>query len=370
MNDKTTNKNHLNNDHNTDRFIPITEKEIKFHCPKNDQYKIQNPNNYNNKIDHYGQSRIPALSSNQILFPPKQQQQISIAWRNLRVEVRSGRMKWSKKKAILQRLNGSFTYHSLNALMGPSGSGKTTLLNCLSGNCDSYYLTTESEIYLNVCEKKNPISYIISQHVHENIMARMSVLDILTYAYKFKNNYHLNKMEREQHIHTVLTELMLPLDILDRTFHQCSSGQQKRVAIAQELMALQQPTFLFLDEPTTGLDSVSAFEVVRCLRHLSTNYRITILASIHAPNHETLCLFDHLYVLSKGGVCIYSGKPNLIGPLLERDTSVKLSPVQPPIEALIHIACGNGMYINVYKWLWPRKVVTRSLFVCLSILLY
>lgn len=54
----------------------------------------------------------------------------SLAWRNLRYEVRPI---FGAKKVILNRLNGYFDCGSLNGLMGPSGAGKTTLLNCLGG---------------------------------------------------------------------------------------------------------------------------------------------------------------------------------------------------------------------------------------------
>lgn len=55
---------------------------------------------------------------------------ISLAWTNLRVEV--GQV-FTKKKLILNRLNGHFEGGTVNALLGVSGAGKTTLLKVLSG---------------------------------------------------------------------------------------------------------------------------------------------------------------------------------------------------------------------------------------------
>ncbi|OTF83402.1 hypothetical protein BLA29_013657, partial [Euroglyphus maynei] len=112
----------------------------------------------------------------------------------------------------------------------------------------------------------------------------------------------------------VLEQLLLDHKVLDRRFDLCSGGEQKRIALAQELMSLKAPTFLFVDEPTTGLDSHAALLMVRCLRKLADdpNNRLTILASIHSPNSEILEMFDKLYILAKGGVCIYSGLPTLL----------------------------------------------------------
>ena len=96
--------------------------------------------------------------------------------------------------------------------------------------------------------------------MHESIVSSMTVGHILHYAYRFKNGGR-GREAVASHMDTVMAQLMLPRDLLGRQFGQCSGGEQKRIAIAQELMALTPPTFLFVDEPTTGLDSAAAFEV-------------------------------------------------------------------------------------------------------------
>ncbi len=54
------------------------------------------------------------------------------------------------------------------------------------------------------------------------------------------------------HMASIARQLLLSEDVLRQTFEVCSGGQQRRVATAQELMALEKPSFLFVDEPTTG----------------------------------------------------------------------------------------------------------------------
>ena len=68
-------------------------------------------------------------------------------------------------------------------------------------------------------------------------------------------------------------------------------------------MSLAKPPFLFVDEPTTGLDSNAAVEVMNSLKHLATNYKMTVIVFIHLSNDEIVNLFDKLYVLAKGGLC-------------------------------------------------------------------
>ena len=138
-----------------------------------------------------------------------------------------------------------------------------------------------------------------------------------------------------------MEELLLQPEILNRHFDQCSGGEQKRIAIGQELMNISKPDFLVLDEPTTGLDSTAAHKVVQCLKKLAQKYQITVIASIHAPNHETLSLFDKIYVLAKGGVAIYSGPPTGILDCLKLEINLVEIQNQPPVEAIIKIACNR-----------------------------
>ena len=274
--------------------------------------------------------------ANNVLNKPNN---ISIGWKNLQYEVNQFSGWTFKRKPIVQQLNGFFEHNSLNALMGPSGAGKSTLLSCFAGNMVQNGLTRDSEIYLD-SNKKATNFIFIEQHVHESIVGRMTIGQIFRYAFKFKNGSTSNAIMK-RHIDQVMSELMLPLELLDRLFQNCSGGEQKRVAIGQELMALERASFLAIDEPTTGLDSSAALHVVQCLKRLTENSPITIIASIHVPNNETLDLFNKLYILAKGGVCIYSGGPNQIQSFLEQNLQLTIAKEQPPIEALIKLAC-NG----------------------------
>ena len=66
---------------------------------------------------------------------------------------------------------------------------------------------------------------------------------------------------------------------------------------------------MFLDEPTTGLDSASAFVVVAALKMVALDRRI-VLCSIHLPSSHIYDLFDDLCLLSNGET-IYFGEAKL-----------------------------------------------------------
>eukprot|EP01039_Chlorochromonas_danica_P004846 gene4846-5314_t len=76
-----------------------------------------------------------------------------------------------------------------------------------------------------------------------------------------------------------------------------SGGQKKRLAIGIEIIHL--PNLIFLDEPTTGLDSSMAYEVISIVQGL-TQFNRTILCTIHQPSVRTFHLFHNLLLLAEG----------------------------------------------------------------------
>lgn len=68
-----------------------------------------------------------------------------------------------------------------------------------------------------------------------------------------------------------------------------SGGERKRTSIGVELIT--DPSLVFLDEPTTGLDSFTATSVIEILRYLAESGR-TIISTIHQPNSDIYEMFD------------------------------------------------------------------------------
>jgi energy-coupling factor transporter ATP-binding protein EcfA2 len=83
-----------------------------------------------------------------------------------------------------------------------------------------------------------------------------------------------------------------------------SFEQRKRVSIGVELAA--NPSILFLDEPTTGLDSLAAQALVRNLRTVASTGR-SIVCTIHQPSALIFHSFDSLLLLKRGGQTVFFG---------------------------------------------------------------
>lgn len=82
-----------------------------------------------------------------------------------------------------------------------------------------------------------------------------------------------------------------------------SGGERKRTSIGVELIT--DPSLIFLDEPTTGLDSYTATQVMSILKNLANSGR-TIIQTIHQPNSDIYAMFDKLMLLAQGRVLFYN----------------------------------------------------------------
>lgn len=86
-------------------------------------------------------------------------------------------------------------------------------------------------------------------------------------------------------------------------FKGVSGGERKRTAIGVELIT--DPSLIFLDEPTTGLDSYTSTQIMRLLKSLADSGR-TIIQTIHQPNSEIFENFDQLMLMACGKILYFN----------------------------------------------------------------
>lgn len=194
--------------------------------------------------------------------------------------------------------------------MGPSGSGKSSLLNILTGFTTA---NVTGAVKINGSTQnfksiRNQSAYIMQD---QNLYPLLNVRESMSFAINFKTGRKLNSRQQKEKCESILKQLRLN-DALDTFVQDLSGGQQKRLSIAIELV--DDPKILFLDEPTTGLDSLSATQCLTLLKKLALEGK-TIICTIHAPSALLFEKFDYLYVLAEGS-CIYQGSSNNVVPFL------------------------------------------------------
>jgi ABC-type multidrug transport system ATPase subunit len=211
-------------------------------------------------------------------------------------------------KRILSNSSGVVKSGEFLAIMGPSGAGKTTLLSYISGKPQKNLKVDSGEILLN----KIPIDKLFYKAMIGFVPQQDIILESLTprEAFRFTAQFTVNKPPDiiEKLVDQNLEELGL-MGCADRMIgggliRGISGGEKKRASIGTELIF--NPSVLFLDEPTTGLDSFTSQKLAELLKFLAIKKNRTIVATIHQPNSQIFNQFDKLLLL-KNGTTIYMG---------------------------------------------------------------
>lgn len=243
----------------------------------------------------------------------------------------------SYTKDLLSSVSASLAPGTLTAILGGSGSGKTTLLNTVSSRISSSRLSQSGSILFN---SQPSIDAIRSAYVTQTdiLLPTLTARETLQYSADLRLPPPSTSDERRRVVEEVIMELGLKeaadTRVGSTTHRGLSGGEKRRVSIGVQMLA--NPSVLFLDEPTTGLDASSAFQLVRTLKNLAAKGR-TVIVTIHQPRSEIWGLFDNLVLLSRGGCPVYSG-PVAEGLPWFDGLGFRMPPFVNPAEHLVDLA--------------------------------
>ena len=159
------------------------------------------------------------------------------------------------------------------------------------------------------------------------------------------------RQDKQRRVEQILTELQLQAvkhsrigQDIDGASSGISGGERRRVSVGIGLVT--DAAVLFLDEPTTGLDSDSAATLVHLLSHLAVAKRRTVVCTIHQPSSDICEMFDDLLLLAAGrvlycgrwrGVDAYLGNCGMPRPA-HRSTAEHILTVSKDLEAVVALA--------------------------------
>ncbi|XP_074289923.1 ABC transporter G family member 31 isoform X2 [Silene latifolia] len=242
---------------------------------------------------------------------------------------------------ILDNVSGVLRPGRMTLLLGPPGSGKSTLLLALAGKLENTLKKSGSITYngqgMNeFCVQRT--SAYISQT--DNHIAELTVRETFDFAARCQGASELFsaymkdlvRLEKQTNIrpspeidafmkassygtkkHSISTDYLLKvlgLDICADTIvgsamlRGISGGQRKRVTTGE--MVVGPKKTLFMDEISTGLDSSTTYQIVKCTRNFVHEMEGTVLMALLQPAPETFELFDDLILLSEGHM-VYHG---------------------------------------------------------------
>ncbi len=202
-----------------------------------------------------------------------------------------------QKKTILHALNFTLNQGETVALIGHNGAGKTTLFHVLFGlKFQSSGQLLLNSIPTHETKAREKVSFVPERpYLNPN----ESALEMLTF---FGRLAHIPPADLKPRAHQVLAQVgLLEIggpDIGKKKLKAFSKGMLQRALIAQALM--NDPQFLILDEPMSGLDPAGRDWVRNLIRDLKQHGK-TVLFSTHALEDATE-LADRILVLKQGKI--------------------------------------------------------------------
>ena len=195
------------------------------------------------------------------------------------------------------------------ALLGPNGAGKTTLISIICGlvNLSEGNVHVEGyDIIKNYREARSKIGLVpqeLSLETFENVFNNVSYTRGL-----------YGKAPNPKHIEKTLKELSL-WDKKDSKINDLSGGMKRRVLIAKALS--HEPSILFLDEPSAGVDVELRANLWRNIYKLNEQGKTIIITTHYLQEAEELC--NEIAIIDKGNLIAKD-----IGPIAFFNNSTKM----------------------------------------------
>jgi ABC-2 type transport system ATP-binding protein len=256
----------------------------------------------------------------------------------------------------LKDINLEIKKGEIFALLGPNGAGKTTLINIICG------IVTPSAGKV-VVDGHDIVSDFRAARAMIGLVPQELTLDmfetVVTTVTLSRGLF--GKWDDAAYIDKILKELSL-LDRKSSKLMTLSGGMKRRVLIAKALS--HEPTVLFLDEPTAGVDVAlrkDMWQVVRSLRDAG----VTIILTTHYI-HEAEDMADRIGVINKGELVLVEDKNELMHKLGKKQLILQLHDNLSAIPGELdghHLTLVNGgsELIYTYDTQGPRTGITSLL---------
>ena len=231
----------------------------------------------------------------------------------------------------LKTVNLNIKQGEIIAMLGPNGAGKTTLISIVCGivKPTSGVITVDGfDIIKDYRETRSRIGLVPQEISLEQFE---TVFNNVSYS---RGLY--GKKPNPQHIEKVLKDFSL-WNKKDLRLNQLSGGMKRRVMIAKALS--HEPSILFLDEPTAGVDvelRKDMWKVVEGLRKTG----VTIILTTHYIE-EAEAIADRVAVINQGEIIVVDNKIDLLKKMGHKKLTIELQDKVEKIPAellsLIHI---------------------------------
>ena len=214
----------------------------------------------------------------------------------------------------LKNINLNIKKGEILAMLGPNGAGKTTLISIICGivKSTSGKITVDDfDTVKNYRETRSRIG-MVPQEL--NLESFETVFDNVSYT---RGLY--GKPPKPEHIEKILKDLSL-WDKKDQRLRQLSGGMKRRVLIAKALS--HEPSILFLDEPTAGVDVELRQDMWKIVEELRAT-GVTIILTTHYIE-EAEAIADRVGVINQGEIIVVEETKELLKKMGHKKLTVEL----------------------------------------------
>ncbi|WNH08117.1 ABC transporter ATP-binding protein [Thalassobellus suaedae] len=184
---------------------------------------------------------------------------------------------------VLKGISTSFEKGKTNLIIGQSGSGKTVFLKCLLGlfEYEEGSISYDGKIFSNLTEddKRNLRAKIGMVFQGSALFDSMTIAENVMFPLQMFTK--MNKSEMQDRVDFVLNRVHLE-NAHNKMPSEASGGMQKRVAIARAIV--NNPKYLFCDEPNSGLDPKTAIVIDNLIQEITDEYQIITVINSHDMN--------------------------------------------------------------------------------------
>ena len=222
--------------------------------------------------------------------------------------------KYNNKFLALNGLNLNINQGEIIALLGPNGAGKTTLISTICGltSITSGKIEVNGFDVIKDYRKTREIIGLVPQEL------ALEPFEKVINSVRFSRRL-FGKKDDNKYLDQLLIKLQL-FDKKDSIIKSLSGGMKRRVMIAKALS--HNPSILFLDEPTAGVDVELRKDMWNIIRELQKE-GVTIILTTHYIE-EAEAIADRVAVINQGEIIVVEDKKELIKKMGHKKLNIEL----------------------------------------------
>lgn len=230
------------------------------------------------------------------------------------IEIKNISKAYNKEKKVIDNLSLKIKNGEIFGFIGPNGAGKTTTIKMITGilGIDKGDILIDGNSIINKpIEAKKKIGFVPDNPDMFLKLKGIEYLNFISDIYEISESERIEKIEK-------LSKLFEMEKALNNKIQSYSHGMRQKIIIMSVL--LHDPQNLILDEPMTGLDPKSSYDLKKILREYASKNRTVFFSTHILEVAEKLC--DRVAIIDKGKI-LFTGTHEEMKEEFKKDGSLE-----------------------------------------------